>query len=135
MENSPNPQSQFKGKTGIRRIINAYHYSCAGLKAAFEEQGFRQLVYLNGVLVFVALFFSFALMTKALLIAVSFGLLIIELFNTSIEAAVDHTSLEKHHLAKRAKDTASAAQLLGIVTLIIVWIFALISDKPWQGWF
>ncbi len=135
MSNTPESVSPFKGKTGIKRLINAWSYSWDGFKGACEEQGFRQLICLNTVLIILALSLNFALMTKALLIILSIGTLIIELFNTAIEAAVDHTSLETHPLAKRAKDMGSAAQVLGLVCLGILWLFALLNDKPWSGWF
>lgn len=137
-EPSSNDASELKGKTGLRRLLNAYSYSISGLKAAFEEQGFRQLVYLNTVLVLLAVFLSFGVLTKAILIFASLITLIIELFNTAIEAAVDHTSMEVHPLAKRAKDTASAAQLLGLIGLAVLWITAAVRDLSWewiQVWF
>ena len=59
------------------------------------------------------------------LIVASFISLITELFNTAVEAVVDHTSTEKHELAKRAKDAGSAAQLMALFMLFIVWIIAL----------
>ena len=52
------------------------------------------------------------------LVVASFISLITELFNTAIEAAVDHTSTEKHELAKRAKDAGSAAQLIALLMFI-----------------
>ncbi|WP_434777068.1 diacylglycerol kinase [Neisseria sp. Ec49-e6-T10] len=127
--------SPYKGKTGLKRIINAWSFSLAGLRAAFEEQGFRQLIYVNFVLIILIFVLNFGWLTKGILIAASIGTLIIELFNTSIEAAVDHTSLKHHPLAKRAKDTASAAQLLGLIILVILWICALLRDTPWSNWF
>ena len=57
--------------------------------------------------------------------ACSLATLIIELFNSAIEAAVDHTSLERHPLAKRAKDMGSAAQLLGLLNLAAMWALVL----------
>ena len=129
------PVSPFKGKTGLKRVLNAWSYSCDGFKFAFEEHAFRQLIYLNSVLILLALGLKFALMTKALLIVASIGTLIIELFNTAIEAAVDHTSLETHPLAKRAKDTGSAAQVLGLICLAVLWLCALLSEQPWSAWF
>ena len=47
--------------------------------------------------------------------------LIVELLNSALETAVDHTSLEQHPLAKRAKDIASAAVFLSIVNALVVW--------------
>ncbi|UOO88948.1 diacylglycerol kinase [Vitreoscilla massiliensis] len=117
-----------KGKTGLKRIINACGYSKDGLQAAYEEQGFRQLIWLNTVLIVLLLCLDFGVTTKMVLLAASFLTLIVELFNTAIEAAVDHTSLARHELAKRAKDTASAAQTLALTLLSALWLLALWRD-------
>ena len=61
------------------------------------------------------------MISRAILVASSLATLVIELFNSAIEAAVDHTSLARHPLAKRAKDLGSAAQLLGLVNLAAMW--------------
>ncbi|MDO4879533.1 MAG: diacylglycerol kinase [Neisseria sp.] len=123
-----NPDSyaaQIKGKTGLRRIINACGYTRDGFKAACEEQGFRQLLWLNIPLIALALSLSFGTAVRMMLITASFLSLIVELFNTGVEAAVDHTSLEKHPLAKRAKDVCSAAQGLALLLLALMWLLAL----------
>ena len=115
-----------KGKGGITRIINAFGYSRDGLKAAYRyESAFRQVVWLNGALVLLALILDFSLPVRMVLLAVSGLSLIVELFNTAIEAAVDHTSTEKHELAKRAKDAGSAAQFVALAVLATVWFAAL----------
>ena len=118
--------SEKKGKTGIKRIINAYGYSKDGLKAAYRhESAFRQVCWLNLTLVILACIFDFDFFVRLLLITASFISLITELFNTAVEAAVDHTSTEKHELAKRAKDAGSAAQLAALVLLAVTWLSAL----------
>ena len=53
--------------------------------------------------------------------------LILELVNTAIEAAVDHISLERHPLAKRAKDAGSAAVLIALVNVLAVWGLVLLG--------
>ncbi len=119
-----------KGKSGIKRIVNAFGYSKDGLAAAYRyESAFRQVLWLNLVLIVLTFFLNFDSATKMLLIIASFVSLITELFNTAVEAAVDHTSTEKHELAKRAKDAGSAAQLLALTMLGIVWAIAL-----WRGY-
>ncbi len=120
---TPHQESPFKGKTGVRRLLNAFGYSLDGLGAAYRhEDAFRQLALLALLLVPLALFVVDATpLARALLVASSIATLIIELLNSAIEAAVDHTSLERHPLAKRAKDMGSAAQLLGLVNLLLVW--------------
>ncbi|WP_049262056.1 diacylglycerol kinase [Neisseria bacilliformis] len=124
----PKPDSyaaQIKGKTGLRRIVNACGYSRDGFKAACEEQGFRQLLWLNIPLVALTFFLRFGTAAQMVLITASFLCLIVELFNTGVEAAVDHTSLEKHPLAKRAKDVCSAAQTVSLALLALLWLTAL----------
>ena len=119
-----------KGKSGIKRIINAFGYSKDGLAAAYRyESAFRQVLWLNLILIVLTFILNFDSATKILLIIASFVSLITELFNTAVEAAVDHTSTEKHELAKRAKDAGSAAQLLALTMLGIVWAIAL-----WHGY-
>ena len=114
--------SEKKGKTGIKRIINAYGYSKDGLKAAYRhESAFRQVCWLNLTLVILACIFDFDFPVRLLLITASFISLITELFNTAVEAAVDHTSTEKHELAKRAKDAGSAAQYTCLTFIAILW--------------
>lgn len=112
--------------TGLRRIVNALGYSCAGLKAAFVgEPAFRQLLLLNGTLILVSCWLNISRLEQALLIAVCLLSLIIELLNSAIEAVVDRISLERHPLSKNAKDMGSAAQLLGMLMILVVWVLVL----------
>ncbi|WP_246129782.1 diacylglycerol kinase [Verticiella sediminum] len=48
--------------------------------------------------------------------------LIVELLNSGIEAAVDRISLESHRLAGRAKDYGSAAVLLALALCATTWL-------------
>jgi diacylglycerol kinase (ATP) len=118
----PVAESPFKGKTGFARLLNALGYSFDGLRAAIRhEDAFRQLLLLALVLIPLAFVVHATALARALLVASSLATLIIELLNSAIEAAVDHTSLARHPLAKRAKDMGSAAQLLGLINLALVW--------------
>lgn len=115
-------ESPFKGKTGLSRLVNAFGYSVEGFKAAFKhEDAFRQEVFLSLILVPLGLYLGNTGVEKALLVAVILLVLIVELFNSAIEAAVDHTSLERHLLAKRAKDIGSAAVFVALAIAVIVW--------------
>lgn len=126
MSGKKNYAENMKGKSGITRIINAAGYSRDGLSAAYRhESAFRQLVWLNIVLVALAFFLDFGPATRMMLISASFLTLIVELFNTAIEAAVDHTSTARHELAKRAKDAGSAAQMLALLLLALLWLMSL----------
>ncbi|WP_350560789.1 diacylglycerol kinase [Psychrobacter sp. CAL346-MNA-CIBAN-0220] len=117
-----------KGKKGLSRIIKATSYSLDGFKAAYKfEAAFRQVLWLNLVLFIVIVFTPFDVSIKMMLIIASFLSLIVELFNTGIEASVDHTSTDQHPLAKIAKDVGSAAQFLALLLLFLLWLMALSS--------
>jgi diacylglycerol kinase (ATP) len=119
-------ESPFKGKTGLKRLWNAFHYSLAGFSAAFRnEDAFRQEVFLAVVLIPIALLLHLEGIKKAVLIGSVLLVLIVELLNSGIEATVDRISLENHHLAKRAKDIGSAAVFLSLVNVVLVWLLVL----------
>ena len=121
----PNPS---KGKTGVRRLINAFGYSISGLRAAYRlEDAFRQEIALAAVLIPAALLLPVAATGRALLLASVLLVLIVELLNSAIEAAVDRISLDTHELAKRAKDLGSAAVMLSLVCMASVWIVVLVG--------
>ena len=109
----------------MMRIIKAAGYSRDGFFAAYHnEAAFRQVTWLNAALVVVLVFMPFALVVKMVLVFASFFSVVVELFNTAIEAAIDHTSTERHPLAKIAKDVGSAAQLMALLLLALLWAMA-----------
>ena len=119
---SNHTESPFKGKTGLRRLFNALGYSLEGFKAAFKhEDAFRQEVFLAVVLIPLGIYLGHNAIEQALMIASVLLVLIVELLNSAIEAAVDHTSTDHHALAKRAKDIGSAAVLLALSIVVVVW--------------
>ena len=116
-------ESPFKGKTGIKRLINAIGYSFSGFKAAFQnEDAFRQEVFLTIVLVPLAFYIANNSLEIVLLLFSTLLVPIVALLNSAIEATVDRISLEQHKLAKRAKDICSAAVFLSLVNLFAVWL-------------
>ncbi len=115
-------QSPFKGKTGVRRVLNALRYSMDGLRAAYTgEDAFRQEVLLAAALIPLALCLPVSGLGKALMIASVLLVLAVELINSAIEAVVDRVSLDRHALSKRAKDLGSAAVLLALINVAAVW--------------
>ena len=115
-------ESPFKGKTGLRRLINAFGYSLAGLSAAYKnEDAFRQEVKLAIILIPLALYLGHGAVERALMIASVLLVVIVELLNSSVEATVDRISLDHHLLPKRAKDIGSAAVLISLINLAVVW--------------
>lgn len=121
-------KSSRKSKTGAKRLLNALHYSCSGIKEAYRnEDAFRQEVLLAAILLPLAFWVNTTAIGRALLIGSVLLLLIVELLNSSIEATVDRISLDEHVLAKRAKDIGSAAVLITIVNLLMVWLLVLLG--------
>lgn len=114
--------SLYKGKTGLRRIWNAFHYSLAGLSDAYRhEDAFRTELWMALLLVPLALWFGPGGIAKAMLVGSVLLVLVVELINSAIEATVDRISLEDHRLAKQAKDIGSAAVLISLLNVGAVW--------------
>ncbi len=123
-------ESPHKGKTGLRRVWNAMFYSLEGLKAAYRhEDAFRQEFWLAVVLIPLALFLPASGPGKALMIASVLLVLIVELLNSAVEATVDRVSLEHHRLAKRAKDIGSAAVMISLLNVVVVWLLVLFGQS------
>lgn len=115
-------ESPFKGKTGLARVWNAFRYSLDGLSAAYRhEDAFRQESWLALILIPIALLLPTSGIGKALMIGSVLLVLIVELLNSAVEAVVDRVSLERHRLAKRAKDIGSAAVLISLINVAAVW--------------
>lgn len=124
----PANESPYKGKTGLRRVWNALGYSIAGLKAAYLcEDAFRQEVWLAVLLIPTALLLPVPWIGRGLMVASVLLVLVVELLNSAIEAVVDRVSLENHRLAKRAKDIGSAAVLVSLLTVVVVWACVLLQ--------
>jgi diacylglycerol kinase (ATP) len=121
-------RSPHKGKTGFERIWYAALNSIAGLRAAFgDEDAFRQECLFAAILIPVALLAPASGVGRALMAGSVVLVLIVELLNSAVEAAVDLVSLEEHALAKRAKDFASAAVMLALINVPLVWCLVLFT--------
>ncbi|MBI5430186.1 MAG: diacylglycerol kinase [Nitrosomonadales bacterium] len=115
-------ENPHKHRPGLTHAWRATGIALQGLRAAWQhEDAFRQEVVVAVIAVPAALLLPVTSLGKILMIASLILLLIVELLNSALEAAVDHTSLERHPLAKRAKDIASAAVFLSIVNVVVVW--------------
>lgn len=120
---SDSPQiSEFKSKSGVRRIFSAFFYSIDGLRTAWRhEHAFRQelMIALPGIVI--ALMLPVTRYEKLALIAVLVLVLVVELLNSAVEAVVDRVSLDRHALSKNAKDLGSAAVLLSFLLAVVTW--------------
>ena len=123
-----NEANEFKGKTGLRRILNATRYSLDGLAAAARhEDAFRQELMLVAVLAPLGLWLGNTGVERALLVGSLLVVLIVELLNSAVEATVDRVSLDAHPLAKRAKDLGSAAVMLSLLLAGTTWLLVLLG--------
>ena len=113
-------QSQQKLK-GMKRLKAASVNSQQGLRLALLEPAFRQELILAVPLTLLALYWGAGFAEKAILIGVVWLVLIVEVLNTAIEAAIDRVGLETHELSKAAKDLGSAAVLISLVLAGVVW--------------
>lgn len=113
-------------ESGLRRIGNALLCSLHGVAAALRhEAAFRQEVVLAVFLIPAALVLPASGLGKALMIAAVMLVLIVELINSAVEATIDRISLERHPLAKRAKDLGSAAVFISLLNVPVVWLLVL----------
>jgi diacylglycerol kinase (ATP) len=116
-------ESPHKGQSGVRRLVNALFYSLSGLALAFRhESAFRQEIALAIVLIPAACLLPLGAVERVLLIASVLLVLIVELLNSSVEAAIDRIGFDTHRLSKRAKDLGSAAVLLALTALVVTWL-------------
>lgn len=115
-------QNPHKGNRGLTRAIHAAKNSWHGLIFAYqEESAFRQELVLLLVLSPIAILLPVGLLEKALMICSLIMVLVIELLNSSVEAAIDRISFEHHDLSKRAKDFGSAAVMLALLIAFVIW--------------
>jgi diacylglycerol kinase (ATP) len=114
--------------TGLKRLIAATRFSLAGMKSTFTtEAAFRQECWMALIMVPLAFWLGDSAMEIALMIGVLLILMITELLNTAIELVVDRIGSEFNELSGRAKDAGSAAVLLSLLLVLIVWVSALIG--------
>ena len=116
----------YSGNTGIKRILMATLYSWKGLSAAFrKEEAFRQEAILAVVLIPLAFWLGNSGIEIALMVGSVLLVLIVEILNSAVEAVVDRIGQERHKLSGRAKDMGSAAVMLSLVNVIIIWSLVL----------
>ncbi len=120
---APEVESPYKSVGGPSRIWNALRYSMRGLALALRvESAFRQELILAAVLVPTAIVLALPAIETLALIGSVVVVLIVELINSSIEAAVDRISLDHHRLSGRAKDLGSAAVFLALMLCLLTWL-------------
>jgi diacylglycerol kinase (ATP) len=119
---APLPFNPYKGNRGLTRAWHALKNSIAGFRVAIEEESaFRQELTLAAILVPCGTLVPVDAVSHVLLIGSVLLVLIVELLNSSVEAAIDRISLERHELSRRAKDLGSAAVTVALTTCVLTW--------------
>ncbi|WP_114652764.1 diacylglycerol kinase [Polynucleobacter necessarius] len=115
-------QNPHKGNRGLTRAWHAAKNSWCGIVYAYkEESAFRQELTLLALLTPIALWMPISSIEKCVLISSLILVLVVELLNSSVEAAIDRISFEHHDLSKRAKDFGSAAVMLALLIAALLW--------------
>jgi diacylglycerol kinase (ATP) len=120
------PANLQKTRTGLSRVWHATGYSLAGLRAGWGEPAFRQEALLAMVMLPAAFWLGKSWIEIAVLCASVVLVMVVELLNTAVEAAIDRIGPEWHDLSKRSKDMGSAAVLLSLMLCAGIWAAALI---------
>jgi diacylglycerol kinase (ATP) len=113
----------------LQRIWKACIYSRDGLIAAIKsEAAFRQELVLFIIALPVLYVIPLSLEAKLLLLMAHLIVLIVEILNSAIEAAVDLSTPKYSQLAKKAKDMGSAAVFLSLLLTTSLWGILLIPS-------
>ncbi|MFM0335824.1 diacylglycerol kinase [Paraburkholderia fungorum] len=119
---APLPFNPYKGNRGLTRAWHAMKNSLAGFRVAIrEESAFRQELTLAAILIPCGVLVPVEPVSRVLLLGSVLLVLIVELLNSSVEAAIDRISLERHELSRRAKDLGSAAVMVALGMCLMTW--------------
>lgn len=106
----------------LGRIWNAGLFSLAGIRTAWQhEAAFRQEVIIGMILTPTAFWYGSTAVERVLLIGSCLIVLIVELLNSAVEAAIDRIGEDRHVLSGRAKDMGSAAVFISLWTVAMTW--------------
>jgi len=120
---APLPFNPYKGNRGLTRAWHAMKNSLAGFRVAIrEESAFRQELTLAAILLPCGVLVPVEPVSRVLLLGSVLLVLIVELLNSSVEAAIDRISLERHELSRRAKDLGSAAVMVALGMCLMTWV-------------
>lgn len=119
------------GNTGIMRLIRATRFSAQGFAHAWRhEAAFRQELTGGLLMTPIGLWLGTTVYERLLLVGCLLVVLIAELLNSAVEAAIDRFGEEHHELSGRAKDLGSAAVFVSLLLVVLVW-----STVAWNRFF
>lgn len=125
------PPSVPAKRKGLAKIWAATIYSAEGLRACFRsEEAFRIESILSVFLIPLAFILGETALEKTMLLFPIVLVLLVELLNSAVEAVVDRVSLDYHELSKKAKDIASGAVFISLMTFLLIWSVLLFDRLP-----
>ena len=126
--NAPDEPTSLKRRS-FRNFFSSLRFSVEGFLTALKlEPSFREDLIFAIILVPFAIILPVNAVSTAVMIAALFLIIIVELLNSAIEWTIDYISTEKHPLAKRAKDMASAAVFLSYLNCMVVWLIIIFAN-------
>ena len=113
---------------GLTRLFRAFVNTWGGFVGAWrEEAAFRQECLLAVIVIPGGIWLGNSGIARALLVAPMLLILIVELLNSAIEAAIDRIGAERHPLSGLAKDLGSAAVFVSFTLLVATWALVLLD--------
>ena len=128
-EPSANPSNnRGKGFFNPLRIVRATRYTARGFRDALvDDTSFRQEFVATLILVPIGVWLGDNGVERALLILPLLLVLVVELLNGAVETVVNRIGTEHNELSGRAKDLASAAVFVALLTVSVVWGLVLLG--------
>lgn len=113
-------------KSVIERNTNATLWSLQGMLAAMRsEEGMRQWSIVAVIATVIAVMVDLTGLERAMVLAFTWNIVLMELANTAIETVVNRVSSDLHPLSKKAKDIGSAMVFFAILMAVMVWALVL----------
>ncbi|WP_369789152.1 diacylglycerol kinase [Rouxiella sp. WC2420] len=113
--------------TGFTRIYKAAGYSLKGLKAAWKnEAAFREEALVVVPAILLSFYLDVSSVERILMVGTLVLVILVELLNSAVEAAIDRIGPDIHELSGRAKDMGSAAVFIAIGFAIFTWAVILL---------
>lgn len=114
--------------TGIRHLLNATKFSLSGLIEAFRrESAFRQELALLALLTIPGWLIARTPVDFVILMGTAALVLVVELLNSAVEAAIDRMGTDHHEMSRLAKDYGSAAVMVSLLIVAAVWLAFLVQ--------
>jgi undecaprenol kinase len=110
------------------KLFNSFKFAYTGIIKTFKsEQNFKLHIMVSVIVILTAVALDFSALRMTVLLIVIGIVLALELMNTAVEKTVDLITLERHPLAKEAKDAAAGAVLVFSIFAVIIGVLLFIE--------